>query len=311
MCGMMNSSAAMMARVIVPCLFLSAGMRSHAGAPARKEAVSSLIPAHQGVVPQDVKTAPPAEAETPRGATSSLIPPPKSREAVSSLIPPAPRMPEPVASITPRGSAVASALPPPPSAPRPAMPTTVTSVPRSETIPGEAPPPAAPESGAGSAVSGISALEPPKDAPVLPVDPPAPKPALRFADPVLVTEPVEFAHTVPMQPRPSKGPQVAPPEPGIAGRLFPIAAVEAELEDASLAAEVAAILSKQPRRPAAEGDAPRAKIVRIASEQWLLTACEELNALPEEQRAAEFQKVLSRFRQMRAEERRMKRDGER
>lgn len=109
----------------------------------------------------------------------------------------------------------------------------------------------------------------------------------------------------PLPPDPSVGEQIAPPELKEARRLFALATVEAELGDTSFAAEVAAVLSKEPVKIPDSATPPRPKTVRMPSEQWLLTTCEKLNGLPEQERLIEFQKVLSRYRKLRAQERRM------
>ena len=132
-----------------------------------------------------------------------------------------------------------------------------------------------------------------------PLPEPAPMPKL---------EPAEVVPP-PLPPEPSVGEQMAPPELKEARRLFALATVEAELGDTSFAAEVAAVLSKEPVNIPDPAVPLRPKTVRMPSEQWLLKTCETLNGLPEQERLIEFQKVLSRYRKLRAQERRLSGEG--
>ncbi len=131
-------------------------------------------------------------------------------------------------------------------------------------------------------------------------------PRLRATQPLRHPELVEEdPPSLPKEPAVSR--QIAPPEPPNAARPFALATVEAALGDASLAAEVAKVLSKEPVKLPDFLEAPRPKAIRTPSERWLIMACEKLNALPEEERVVEFQKILARYRQMRSEERRLAR----
>ncbi len=75
-------------------------------------------------------------------------------------------------------------------------------------------------------------------------------------------------------------------------------------QDEDFAAEVAAILSKTKARPAnSTTKAPRAAVVRMPSESWLIRTSAEIESLPVNERPAAFQKIMEHYKMMRIEER--------
>ncbi len=101
-------------------------------------------------------------------------------------------------------------------------------------------------------------------------------------------------------------PQLAPPPPDTATRekLRRSANVSDDAQDEDFAAEVAAILSKTKQRPEnSTKNAPRAAVVRMPSEAWLIRASAQIESLPINERPAAFQKVLEHYKMMRIEER--------
>ena len=101
-------------------------------------------------------------------------------------------------------------------------------------------------------------------------------------------------------------PQLAPPPPDSRSRekLRRPASVNDEEQDEDFASEVAAILSKTKQRPEnSTKNAPRAAVVRMPSEAWLIRASAQIESLPINERPAAFQKVLEHYKMMRIEER--------
>ena len=101
-------------------------------------------------------------------------------------------------------------------------------------------------------------------------------------------------------------PQLAPPPPDSRSRekFRRPASVNDEEQDEDFASEVAAILSKTKQRPEnSTKNAPRAAVVRMPSEAWLIRASAQIESLPINERPAAFQKVLEHYKMMRIEER--------
>ena len=78
-----------------------------------------------------------------------------------------------------------------------------------------------------------------------------------------------------------------------------------DAESRSIAAEVAAILSKEQQEssPPPRGAAPRPLIMKLPSERWLSESAARLESMPIESRAAAFQAMVEKYRSMRAAER--------
>lgn len=94
--------------------------------------------------------------------------------------------------------------------------------------------------------------------------------------------------------------QVAPSVP--ANKTLPYAADFGDDPDAeSLAAEVAAILSTIPPKPA-PARPTRPTVLSFPSEQWLREASAGIEKLPEHERPMAFQKIIERYKRMRADE---------
>jgi hypothetical protein len=267
-------------------------------------AVSSLVPATPIEVPAPVVVAPKVERITPRALPPPPGPAPRVAEPAStSGVAPVVASAPPVSPSPPREPITKPALPPllpedQPSATPIAMPKLVSEVAIAKPGGGLPPAPAAlsPSAPAEPASSSAGRPLPEKSdiasPPAEPKRSDAPKRvAVRVKDEGISLPPATTAQVAPVVP-------VADPSHGLAGD------VGAELEDEVLAAEVAAILSPESaKRLPHPSTVPRAKVVRVASERWLLDACEEINALPEEERPREFQKVLALYKQMRIEER--------
>ena len=76
-----------------------------------------------------------------------------------------------------------------------------------------------------------------------------------------------------------------------------------DAESREIAAEVAAILSKEQQPPPILARAPRPLIVKLPSERYLAEASAKLESLPLEQRAITFQSIVEKYRAMRSAER--------
>jgi hypothetical protein len=127
-------------------------------------------------------------------------------------------------------------------------------------------------------------------------------PTVPLPNEVATLENSEEIPSLPDLPPPSDAVQVAPPP---LKKEDVASAVAAEELDDTLADEVAAILSGagRPRMKSGIAGAPRANVVRLPSETWLVQACANLNQLPEADRVIAFQSILRRYKLMRAQER--------
>jgi hypothetical protein len=98
---------------------------------------------------------------------------------------------------------------------------------------------------------------------------------------------------------------MAPPSISPSSRLPYDAKLGSDAESRSIAAEVAAILSKEQQEsaPAPQDAAPRPLIVKLPSERWLSESAVRLESIPLESRAAAFQAIVEKYRSMRAAER--------
>ena len=278
--------------------------------PRKKEAISSLIPAQQApatqiVPPPAPKPVSPEPTRAP--ATSSLRPP----EGVSHLQKPTPETkitpptpaptpaptpkptPEPTPVPTPKPTPAPTPVPTPPPTPKPTPKPTPepTPVPTPKPTPVPTPVP--------------TPLPDPSPTPT-PAPEPAPAPKLSFrAKQQLSTQP-DAPNSQNTEPAIDTVPQLAPPPPDTRSRekLSHPARVSDEEQDELFAAEVAAILSKEKQGPQnSTKNAPRAAVVRMPSESWLIRASAQIESLPINERPAAFQKVLEHYKMMRIEER--------
>lgn len=120
---------------------------------------------------------------------------------------------------------------------------------------------------------------------------------------------------IPNRPGTSDAPQVAPPAPVAPPSRKPKSrtalpydtGLGTDAESQEIAAEVAAILSKDQPSTSAETpirqSAPRPLIVKLPSERWLKQATENLESLPMDERPAAFQAIIVKYRAMRSAER--------
>jgi hypothetical protein len=153
--------------------------------------------------------------------------------------------------------------------------------------------------------------------PEMPATPAAPQSLLPNPKPVLRVLP-EADATEPNSPTSQAGvpsiPQIFPPaatNPSQNPVKLPYGAdIGSDTEAREIAAEVAAILQKgetpSPIPPPTADESfspPRPLIKRLPSERWLSEACATLETLPLDERALKFQKILEKYRSMRAAER--------
>ena len=310
--------------------------------PRKKEAISSLIPAQQApatqiVPPPAPKPVSPEPTRAP--ATSSLRPP----EGVSHLQKPTPetKITPPTPEPTPKPTPTPTPVPTPPPTPKPTpAPTPVptppptpkptpkptpepTPVPTPKPTPAPTPVPTPPPTPKPTPkpTPEPTPVPTPKPTPVptpvptplpdpsptpTPAPEPAPAPKLSFrAKQQLSTQP-DAPNSQNTEPAIDTVPQLAPPPPDTRSRekLSHPARVSDEEQDELFAAEVAAILSKEKQGPQnSTKNAPRAAVVRMPSESWLIRASAQIESLPINERPAAFQKVLEHYKMMRIEER--------
>ena len=252
-------------------------------------------------VPTPVPTPPPTPKPTPKPTPEPTPVPTPKPTPVPTPVPTPPPTPKPTPKPTPEPTPVPTPKPTPAPTPVPTPPPTPKPTPKPTPEPTPVPTPK--PTPVPTPVP--TPLPDPSPTPT-PAPEPAPAPKLSFrAKQQLSTQP-DAPNSQNTEPAIDTVPQLAPPPPDTRSRekLSHPARVSDEEQDELFAAEVAAILSKEKQGPQnSTKNAPRAAVVRMPSESWLIRASAQIESLPINERPAAFQKVLEHYKMMRIEER--------
>ena len=285
--------------------------------PQKREAVSRMLPptGASSLIP----VAPPATPVPPKPTPEPVKPSPAAPEKMTPPVPVKPQ-PTPKPEPTPKPTPVPPKPTPEPVKPAPAVPEKMT-----PPVPVKPQPTPTPEPVKPLVLPSVVRPEPlPPTITEPPVPATKPEPIAPPATdermpttPGFRTSPSNIIKPVPILPPQSAPPpapepvdppltissdveQIAPPAPMLQDKLPYGATLGSDVDSQELAAEVAAILSKEQPILAR---APRPLIMKLPSERYLAESTAKLDTLPMDERPSAFQAIIEKYRAMRTAER--------